>query len=196
MKITSTVGRRVFSTMISPLVGLFCLLNVPPNVITITGFVIQATSVYFICDGRLVLAGILILVGGSMDMVDGELARRRGIISKFGAFFDSFFDRYSDTVVLLGFLYYFSTKGEILYTILTGVAIVGAMMVSYARARAEGLGVECKTGVFERTERLLTIVVGALFGGVVLKVAFWILAIGSHLTSVQRFVYVWIKSKD
>lgn len=196
MKITSTVGRRVFSTMISPLVGLFSLLNVPPNVITITGFVIQATSVYFICDGRLVLAGILILVGGSMDMVDGELARRRGIISKFGAFFDSFFDRYSDTVVLLGFLYYFSTKGEILYTILTGVAIVGAMMVSYARARAEGLGVECKTGVFERTERLLTIVVGALFGGVVLKVAFWILAIGSHLTSVQRFVYVWIKSKD
>jgi len=196
MKFTSSKGRRFSSFILSPFVRLFCYLRVPPNVISLMGFVISLSSIYFIVKGRLIFGALLILIGGCFDLIDGEVARRRGVVSKFGAFFDSFIDRYSDTLIMLGLLYYFSTKGEIIYIILCGLSIIGSMMVSYARARAEGLGIECKVGFFERAERLLAIVIGMLFGGLVLKVAIWIIMAGSHITAIQRLIYVRIKSKD
>jgi CDP-diacylglycerol--glycerol-3-phosphate 3-phosphatidyltransferase len=190
MKFTSSKGRRFSSFILSPFVRLFCYLRVPPNLISLFGFVISLSSIYFIVKGRLIFGALLILIGGCFDLIDGEVARRRGVVSKFGAFFDSFIDRYSDTLIMLGLLYYFSTKGEIIYIILCGLSIIGSMMVSYARARAEGLGIECKVGFFERAERLLAIVIGMLFGGVVLKVAIWIIMAGSHITALQRLIYI------
>jgi len=200
MKIISSKGRRFSSFILSPIVRLFCYLKVPPNVISLMGFTIAVVSIYFIANGRFIIGGLLIFLGGIFDLIDGEVSRRRGITSRFGAFFDSFIDRYSDNLIYLGFLYYFSTKGEIIYIILCGAIIIGSMLVSYARARAEGLGIECKVGFFERTERLLTIVAGTIIGGVgfgiAIKIALWLVAIGSHLTAIHRLIYVWIKSKD
>ena len=200
MKIISSKGRRFSSFILSPIVRLFCYLKVPPNVISLMGFTIAVVSIYFIANGRFIIGGLLIFLGGIFDLIDGEVSRRKGITSRFGAFFDSFIDRYSDNLIYLGFLYYFSTKGEIIYIILCGAIIIGSMLVSYARARAEGLGIECKVGFFERAERLLTIVAGTIIGGVgfgiAIKIALWLVAIGSHLTAIQRLIYVWIKSKD
>ncbi|MGQ9706725.1 MAG: CDP-alcohol phosphatidyltransferase family protein [bacterium] len=196
MKITSSKGRKISSFILSPLVRLFCYIKIPPNVITFMGLIVSLSSIYFISVGKFIIGGLLILFGGAFDLVDGEVSRRRVITSKFGAFFDSFIDRYSDNLVYIGFIYYFALKGEMIYIILCGLILIGSMMVSYARARAEGLGLECKVGFFERTERLLVLVIGALFGGIVLRVSLWIIAVGSHMTALQRLIYVHIKSKQ
>jgi CDP-diacylglycerol--glycerol-3-phosphate 3-phosphatidyltransferase len=131
----------------------------------------------------------LIIIVGLLDAMDGTLARMMGRTSRFGAFLDSTLDRYSEAVIFLGLFIYLSGQNQRLEMILIYATMVGSLMVSYARARAEGIGVPLKDGLFTRFERVFLLVVGLLFNQ--LTVVLWILAVFSNFTALQRIYLVW-----
>jgi CDP-diacylglycerol--glycerol-3-phosphate 3-phosphatidyltransferase len=164
--------------------------NITPDQVTLLGFLINFAVSYFIAAGRLghLTVGILIWVAGFFDALDGSVARATGRVTVFGNFFDSVLDRYSDSVIYLGILYHFLLQGNTNYALLTAIAMVGSLSVSYARAKAESLDLACEVGLMPRTVRI--IILGAAF---CIGQAFWgllIIAILSHLTVIQRILYV------
>jgi len=164
--------------------------KITPDQVTILGFLVNCTVAYFIADGRLsyLLAGILIWVAGFFDALDGSVARITGRVTVFGNFFDSVIDRYSDSVIYLGILARFSKTGEMSYVILAAVAMIGSFAVSYTRAKAESLDLECEVGIMPRTARI--VILGAAF---CIGQIFWgllIVAVLSHLTVLQRILHV------
>jgi phosphatidylglycerophosphate synthase len=137
---------------------------------------------------NLIAGGILILLGGFFDMLDGVIARVNNRATDFGAFLDSVLDRYSDAFLLLSFSWYFSKNGSIIGLFLSVGTMIGALIISYAKARAEGLGKNCHTGLMERPDRIILMVFGA-FTGWVLPVM-WLMLILTHVTVVQRILHV------
>jgi CDP-diacylglycerol--glycerol-3-phosphate 3-phosphatidyltransferase len=137
------------------------------------------------------IAALLVLLAGLFDTIDGKLARDSGKVSKFGALFDSTLDRYSEVILFFGMAYYFIEHDMYLSSIAVAVAMGGSLMVSYIRARAEGLGFECKVGILQRPERLLLISLGGLIHLTALVAAIWIIAVLSNITAVVRIVHVW-----
>ncbi|HRV92232.1 MAG TPA: CDP-alcohol phosphatidyltransferase family protein [Anaerolineae bacterium] len=163
--------------------------GVSPNVITIAGFILMVGVAFVLAQGHFLLGGILITGVAIFDAVDGTLARMMGRTSRFGAFLDSTLDRFSEAVIFLGlFVYYINQDGQ-LELILIYATVVGSLMVSYARARAEGIGVPLKDGLFTRFERVFLLVVGLIFNW--LTPVLWLLAIFSNLTAFQRMYLVW-----
>ena len=122
-------------------------------------------------------------------MLDGALARASGQVSPFGAFLDSVLDRYSDILDLSGLIFLFVGKARVLDVVATLAALLGTVMVSYTRARAESVGVDCRVGFMERGERMVTLIVGALFD--LLAPAVWIVAVGANITAIHRIAYTW-----
>jgi len=168
-----------------------------PNALTITGFVVSViASVVLISN--LALGGVLILVGGLFDVLDGVVARVNAKSSPFGAFLDSVLDRYSDALILLAIAWNFFNVGNYVGLVPCLVTLVGAFLISYSRARAEGLGESCTYGFMERPERLLLISFGAITGFV--GEVLWILALLTHFTVMQRIYHVrramYLKSPD
>lgn len=174
--------------------------RVHPNTLSSLGFLITCTSGYFFHQHEVRTAGALILLGGVFDLFDGTVARRTGLASPFGAFYDSTLDRLSEIVVYLGLLSLYNDYrlelGDVgmIYTVL--LAMAGSLMISYTRARAESLGIECSIGLMQRAERVLLIGIAALlFGaqndGVVLKGVLIALAILTNLTVLQRIWWVY-----
>lgn len=176
-------------------------LGVTPNTLTIVGLLLSVLTAVVIAQGLLVMGGVLVLFAGIFDMFDGAVARVRNAATTFGAFFDSTFDRYSESIIFLGLLLYalqhpglhdvlWPVANEQIWMItLIYVAVVGSLMVSYTKARAEGLGLECKTGLLARPERVVILAIGLLFG-----VCIWalvILAVFSNVTAIERMVSVW-----
>jgi CDP-diacylglycerol--glycerol-3-phosphate 3-phosphatidyltransferase len=161
--------------------------GVSPNVLTLVGFLAMVGVGGVLALGYERLGGVLIVAVGLFDALDGALARSTGKATDFGAFFDSTLDRFAEIAIYLGLLYLY--RGQTTAMILVYLAITGSLMVSYARARAEGLGLECKVGLFTRLERLATLVVGLLLKQTVL--ALLVLAVLSNLTAVQRMWHVW-----
>jgi phosphatidylglycerophosphate synthase len=159
-----------------------------PNFLTITGFVITIISALII-QKNLKLGGILILVGGIFDFFDGLVARTQGKVSKFGAFLDSVLDRYSDAFLFLSIAWYLAVKGSHIGAFLSLGTLVGAFLISYARARAEGLGESCHTGIMERPERIIMLSFAAITGW--LMPVLWIMLILTHITVLQRIFHVW-----
>jgi len=189
---------RQFVTMIvRPLAGL----GVTPNTLTVLGLLISLLTAVIIAQGLFLAGGLLVLFAGIFDMFDGALARARNASTTFGAFFDSTLDRYSESIILFGLLFYALQKPvmqdrywpfryEQSWMIsLVFIAAVGSLMVSYARARAEGLGLECKTGLLARPERVVILALGLLTGAVIWALV--ILAIFSNVTAIERIVHVW-----
>ncbi|OGI16623.1 MAG: hypothetical protein A3J63_04700 [Candidatus Moranbacteria bacterium RIFCSPHIGHO2_02_FULL_40_12b] len=168
-------------------------INISPNAITFAGLIaaiIAATTI----PKDLFWGGLLILISGAFDLFDGMVARANNKSSKFGSFFDSVIDRYSDSVLLLGFIWYFYNAGSGTGIFLTAGTIIGTMAISYARAKAEGLQQECKVGIMERPERIILMALGALF-----KLALpmmWVMLILTHITVAQRIFYVRKKMSD
>ncbi len=168
-----------------------------PNFLTVFGFLITCVSGVFYAKGIFWLGGVILLLGGIFDVLDGEVAKLGNKGSKFGAFLDSTLDRYSDFVVLFGMFLFYSrslinqTPTPVILVILT---IVGSYMVSYTRARAEGLGIECKVGFGERAIRIPIIIIGSFFGYKIFIYFLWLLAILTNLTAFQRMCYVWKKT--
>lgn len=160
--------------------------GVSPNILTLSGFLATVGVSYVLALGHERVAGLLIIPVGLFDTLDGALARAMDKATPFGAFFDSTLDRFAEIALYLGLLYLY--RGSTLETVLIYLAITGSLMVSYTRARAEGLGLECKVGLFTRFERLAVLVVGLLLEQTF--IALIILAIFSNLTALQRMWYV------
>jgi len=171
----------------APLSSLAKKINVNPNFITIAGFIITIFAAATLPQ-NLAVGGILILCGGFFDMLDGVIARVNNRATNFGAFLDSVLDRYSDAFLLLGFAWYFFKNDSITGLFLSVGTMIGALIISYAKARAEGLGKNCHTGLMERPDRIIFMVFGAVTGWVL--PVMWLMLILTHITVIQRILYV------
>ncbi len=175
--------RRVFN----PLVTLLVRARVTPAVLTGVGFLLSIASSVLILRGANRAAGLVLLAGGICDALDGPVARATKSATKFGAFLDSTIDRYSEVAVFIALAWWFRAEPTLVGVCL---AITGSLLVSYTRARAEGLGEECRVGLLERPERLVLLVIGLLGGWKAAAVTIWIIAVFSHFTAVQRIIHV------
>jgi CDP-diacylglycerol--glycerol-3-phosphate 3-phosphatidyltransferase len=201
--------RGKFSAFLSLLAAKLVSIGVTANMITLIGFSVNVVAAFFLATGRLVLAGVLILFGGSFDMMDGAVARVAPKPNPSGALLDSVIDRYSEGAVFLGALIYFYTNSNFYGVILVFAAMIGSILVSYVRARAEGLRIECKVGFMQRPERIAILAFGTLTQGVlgvqfaaiqssalVLICVIAILAITSHITAIHRLVFSFFELSD
>lgn len=170
-----------------PLYSLAKTFNVAPNAITIAGFIITVVAALTLVQ-NLFLGGLLIILGGLFDMFDGVVARVNKRTTDFGAFLDSVLDRYSDAALFFGFAWYFLENNSMTSVAVTIGTMIGALIISYARARAEGLGKSCQTGLMERTERIILMSLGALTG-LILPIM-WIMLVLTHITVIQRILHV------
>jgi CDP-diacylglycerol---glycerol-3-phosphate 3-phosphatidyltransferase len=167
--------------------------KITPNVLTILGLVLTAGVTVTLATGHLVWGGILVLLTSAFDMFDGALARATQRNSTFGAFFDSTIDRYAEALIFFGLLlYYQRVPSSQLEMSLVYLSIIGSLMVSYTRARAEALGVECKVGILARPERVILLSIGLITGWLSFTLA--ILALFTNITAVQRIYHVWATS--
>src|SRR5579883_2324237 len=194
--------RLLVAFIIRPLANL----GVTPNMLTLVGLLLSGLTALVIAQGYLVAGGLLVLFAGIFDMFDGAVARVRQAATTFGAFFDSTLDRYSESIILFGLLWYVLQRPDLLeqlwpfgheqlwMIVLVFVAVVGSLMVSYTKARAEGLGLECKTGLLARPERVVILAIGLLTGMTIW--ALLLLAVFSNVTSIERIVYVWRVTKQ
>jgi CDP-diacylglycerol--glycerol-3-phosphate 3-phosphatidyltransferase len=186
--LTRTIGEAC-GRLLDKIVGVLAASGVNPNVLTFTGLVINIWAAVLFAAGRFPAAGGVMLLAGLFDMVDGRVARAQGRVTRFGAFFDSVIDRYSDLVLFLGLLVYYARINRFAYAVLVGVAMAGSVMVSYTRARAESLIPECKAGFWERPERIVLMILGAL--GKRMAPVLWLLAIGPNITVIHRIIHTW-----
>jgi CDP-diacylglycerol--glycerol-3-phosphate 3-phosphatidyltransferase len=202
VKLITQPVERVFYALTRPIVDSLIRWGVQPNTITTVGTLLVVASAVAFGAGRPRLGGLLFLVSGIVDTLDGGVARAKGQVTRFGAFYDSTLDRVGDGATFMGIAVYYllavpdSVSYRELAIIICMVAIIASLLVSYARARAEGLGIDCKVGLVQRAERIVglgvpTVLFGAGHQGLLL---FWIVAIlafASVITVVQRFVYVY-----
>ena len=186
--------RRTFHGAIEDAAGVFRRLGLHPNTLTIIGCLLQLGVGVILATGALRLGGVLLALASAFDALDGALARQLGQASKFGAFLDSSLDRISEAGVLLGLAWFYMGQPGRVEEMLVYVAIVGSLMVSYTRARAEGLGVECKEGLFTRVERTLALFIGLVTGWI--GPVLWLLAVGSLATAIHRMISVYLKVRD
>jgi CDP-diacylglycerol--glycerol-3-phosphate 3-phosphatidyltransferase len=181
--LVSKEGKQRLRSLADPLAGLFVRARVHPNALTIAGFLLAVAAGFLLGIGSLRWGAVVFLAGGLFDMLDGAVARATGKGSRFGSFFDSTVDRYAEIVPYLGLSYWM--RAESLF-FLPFLVITGSLMVSYTRARIEGLGGTCEVGLLERPERIVLLFLGLLIGGRALPVALVLLAAGSHFTAFQR----------
>ena len=171
---------------------------VTPNQVTVIGLALTFAAAGLVAFGHLRWAGVVLIVAGSFDILDGALARSTHASYPYGAFLDSTLDRYSEGAIYVGLAAYFVAMGGPLQrwlVLATFAALAGSFLVSYVRARAQSLGFTCETGVFARPERVVVTVVGLIFGGVVLYTVVFLLAILTNLTALQRIREVWLQGR-
>lgn len=217
-------AQQMVYTLVNPVVQLFIKLGITPNMITFFGFVLNLAAAVILIVGAeygdrsnhnfVSISGLIILFAGLMDMLDGRLARLSNMANKYGALYDSVVDRFSEMYMFLGICYYLVSHDYFLSSIFAFIAMIGSIMVSYTRARAEGLGVDCSVGVMQRPERILIVGVSAILCGItsniigydfkidvdwlpfplfetisVFTFPLFILAIGANMTAYKRLMY-------
>jgi CDP-diacylglycerol--glycerol-3-phosphate 3-phosphatidyltransferase len=182
-----------------PAVRLLVKTHITPTTLTWLGFSIALGAAALIATGHLLIAGIVVLASGFFDMLDGALARHTGQVTRFGAVLDSTLDRVSEALLLLGILIYylFLTDQPPVGILLVFLALIGSLLVSYVRARAEAAGLECKIGLFTRAERVIVLAIGLLLSHLdyALTIALAIIAAFSFITAGQRLAYVLKQTK-
>lgn len=200
MKLVPAVAERVYYGTVRPAVNVLVRAGIRPNTITSVGTVVVIVSAVCYAFGSIRWGGALLLLSGIADTLDGQVARAGGLATPFGAFYDSTLDRVGDGATFIGIAIYLLSAPDVAWrelAVLTCmVAVLSSLLVSYARARAEGIGVDCKVGIAQRAERIIglgvpSLLVGAGPRGVVLEVIVAALALASIITVVQRFVYVY-----
>jgi phosphatidylglycerophosphate synthase len=187
-RVRGVIGARLKKFLDKPLSPIARAIPVSPDALTVIGFLVTAVAA-FVLSRNLFWGGVLILFGGVFDTLDGAVAREQGRVSAFGAFLDSLLDRYSDGLLFVGVAWFMWSGGNTTGVLLSLGSLLGAYGISYARARAEGLGMECKVGVMERTERVVLLVFGCFTGW--MMPVLWVLFIGTHVTVLQRAVHVY-----
>lgn len=169
------------------------LARIHPNVLTFFGLIINIWAAYLLARGQFVYAGLVIIGAGIFDMVDGRVARETNQVTHFGGFFDSVLDRYSDLALLIGLLVYYGGINRPVYVVLTAVVMMASVMISYTRARAENTIPTCKVGFMERPERVVLLIIGALFDR--MAPVLWVIAILGNLTVFHRMLFTWHETK-
>ena len=182
--IKSSLGERLDAS-IHQLFPFLFRRNLDPNALTVCGALVSLVAAAAFAFGHFATGGVLVLLGGFFDLVDGVVARHQGNTSRFGAFLDSTLDRFVDMVLLLGICVHFAAGGDAGTVLLAGAALVASVLVSYAKARAEVVLPRFDVGVFERGERVGLLAAGAILGFLV--PALWIITVGSAITVAQRF---------
>ncbi len=165
------------------------LSKIHPNVLTFLGLLINVGAAWLLAVGQFRWAGAVIIGAGLFDMVDGRVARETNRVTRFGGFFDSVLDRYSDLGLLIGLLVWYGSIGRFSYVVLTAVAMIACVMVSYVRARAENSIPMCKVGFMERPVRVVLVIIGALFDR--MAPVLWIIAVLGNLTVIHRMIFTW-----
>lgn len=169
------------------------LSKINPNVLTFLGLVINMAAAAFLAFGRFRTAGFVIIFAGLFDMVDGRVARETNQVTRFGGFFDSVLDRYSDIALLVGLLVYYGTVNRPSYVVLTAIVMAACVMISYTRTRAENIIPSCKVGFLERPERIVLFIIGALFDR--MAPVLWVIAVLGNLTVIHRMIFTYQESK-
>jgi CDP-diacylglycerol--glycerol-3-phosphate 3-phosphatidyltransferase len=180
--------RLWFKWVLDPLGRIFLRLGLTPNMVTMLGLLGNAVGAYFLARGELLTGGILVAVMTPIDALDGTMARLRGEASDWGAYVDSVSDRYSELIIYGGLLYHFLTVGDVTGGMLTFGAAAGSVLVSYVKARAEGLGYEAKVGLLTRAERYIVLAPSLVFN--LVYIGLGIIAVFANITAVQRIWYV------
>ena len=178
--------QNTFFNLLTPLVKALTKWGVHPNSLTLAGLIITCMAAVAFFRGNLRIGGVLILLSGLCDSLDGNLARATGKATRSGALLDSVIDRYSEFVMFLGIAAYFITMKNYLIFAVTFNALCGSIMVSYTRARAESLGFESKAGMMQRAERIVCLGLGALIHPIAFKLSIWFVAILANATALQR----------
>jgi CDP-diacylglycerol--glycerol-3-phosphate 3-phosphatidyltransferase len=183
-------GRRIAS----PIAGVLSRGRLTPDMLTIAGLLLSLLCAYLVVVGQLLLAGLVLLASGLCDMLDGALARHVAKSSRFGAILDSTLDRASEAAVFCALTVAYASKGSMLAGIVALAVLVGSFLVSYIRARAEGLGLQCRAGLFTRPERVIVLAAGLLTSYVM--PALWVLLGGVYFTVIQRLAHVHKESRS
>ena len=206
----SEKNRERYLRIIGPVGDFFAHTSVHPNILSVAGLLLSIIAGLLYSHGRFFWAAWFVVLAGICDTLDGQIARRTNKRSAFGAFFDSTLDRYSDMFFLIGLAYHFAGGQGFLglhsggtrmesspwIVLVITLAIAGSFMVSYTRARAEGLGMECKGGLMQRPERITLLIIGSLLGSIpmvgstVIKITLLVLAISANLTAISRIFFI------
>ena len=188
------IRRNLAYRITNPIVGILSKSGITPNALTLINLALNIVAAYVIATNHLILGGVLVLVSGLFDLLDGALARFTKQTTRFGAILDSTVDRISEAAILCGLLiWYVPHEGAILKIVLIFVVLIGSFLVSYIRARAEGLGWQCQVGLFTRAERVIVLAIGLLINQIF--IALCVLAVFVFITVVQRLVYLWKQGK-
>ena len=163
--------------------------GITPNMFTFLGLAVNSWAAALFAMGQFRQAAAVLFLAGFLDMADGQVARRVGRVTAFGAFLDSTLDRYSDLALYMGLVVYYTLIGRSFYMTLAAVAMASSFMVSYSRARAESLIPSCKVGFMERPERLVLLIMGGAFNR--MAQVLWVIATISTITVIHRVVYTW-----
>jgi CDP-diacylglycerol--glycerol-3-phosphate 3-phosphatidyltransferase len=183
--ITQKIGQGAQVILLGIVRGL-TFLRINPNQLTFLGFVMSIATAYAYSKGRFGIAGVILIIAGLFDMMDGLVARSADAVTPFGAFFDSIMDRYSDLILYLGLAVWYGREGRMTYLVLVGVVMIGSVLTSYARARSENLIDSCKVGFLERPERIVLLIIGSFY---YMEPVLWVLAPLSNWTVVHRILY-------
>lgn len=194
-----TEGRKTVAYYVTqPAVRLLAKTSITPNVISWLGFLITIGAAALIVTRHLVAAGFVVLVAGFFDILDGALARSTNRTTHFGAVLDSTLDRLAEAVLLLGVLVLYAGEQSVTGILVVGVALSGSLLVSYIKARAEAIGLECQVGLFTRAERVIVLALGLLLNQIdyALIIALIIIVVFSFITVGQRLLYIWQQTKN
>jgi CDP-diacylglycerol--glycerol-3-phosphate 3-phosphatidyltransferase len=187
------IRRNLAYRITDPIVRILSKSGITPNTLTLINLALNIVAAYVIATGHFLLGGVLVLVSGLFDLLDGALARFTKQTTKFGALLDSTVDRISEAAILFGLLIWYSGHGGRLEIALIFAVLIGSFLVSYIRARAEGLGWQCQVGLFTRAERVIVLAIGLLVNQIF--IALCVLAVFVFVTVGQRLVYLWKRGK-
>lgn len=187
-------ARHQFKWLLDPIAEGLAKLGISPNFLTFFGVLLNAGAAYFLATGQFLVGGLAVGFASAFDALDGALARQTGRTTAFGAFLDSTLDRYSEAILYFGLSFHYVHAGEGIHALLCYAAITGSLLVSYTRARAEGLGIQCKEGLLTRVERTLLLILFLLINR--MDIGLWVIALLAHVTAGQRIYTVWRKTDN
>ena len=193
MTATGLIG-QIFMLPLRAIIAACVALRIHPNILTFVGVLINVAAAVALGQGQFITAGFIMVVANIFDFIDGKVARERKAETKFGGFWDSVIDRFSDIALFLGLIYLYSTLGRTDYVMITAIAMMFAIMTSYTRARAESLISKCKVGFMERPERIVLFMIGAFTNR--MAAVMWVIGVLSVFTVADRIIYTWRELRD
>ena len=188
MTLTGLIG-RIFLFPLRLIISACVALRIHPNILTFVGVLINLAAAWQLALGHFIAGGVIMLLANIFDFIDGKVAVELNAVSAFGGFWDSVIDRFSDIALFLGLIYLYSSKGRTDYVMIAAIAMMFAIMTSYARARAESLITKCKVGFMERPERIVLFMIGAFTNR--MAAALWVIGVLSVFTVADRIIYTY-----